>query len=65
MIANCVRSRMATEEEAPMMELKRSEEKTIKFTRLPATEPVEIRFQDLSFRASLGFRKGKLLPFYL
>lgn len=28
------------------------------FTRLPATEPVEIRFQDLQYRANLGFRKG-------
>ncbi|XP_014247464.1 ATP-binding cassette sub-family G member 4 [Cimex lectularius] len=28
------------------------------YTRLPATEPVEIRFQDLQYRASLGFRKG-------
>nr|BAN21250.1 ABC transporter [Riptortus pedestris] len=30
----------------------------IAFTRLPATEPVEIRFQDLQYRANLGFRKG-------
>lgn len=48
-------------EEELGMELKMAEEKTIAaptFTRLPATEPVEIRFQDLSFRASLGFRKG-------
>ncbi|CAH1408371.1 unnamed protein product [Nezara viridula] len=31
----------------------------VTFTRLPATEPVEIRFQDLQYRANLGFRKGK------
>lgn len=31
----------------------------VTFTRLPATEPVEIRFQDLQYRANLGFRKGE------
>ncbi|BES95032.1 ABC-2 type transporter [Nesidiocoris tenuis] len=30
----------------------------ITYTRLPATEPVEIRYQDLSYRANLGIGKG-------
>uniref|UniRef100_A0A0A9YMK9 ATP-binding cassette sub-family G member 4 n=2 Tax=Lygus hesperus TaxID=30085 RepID=A0A0A9YMK9_LYGHE len=32
--------------------------KPMTYTRLPATEPVEIRFQDLQYRANLGIGKG-------
>ncbi|XP_073989554.1 ATP-binding cassette subfamily G member 4 isoform X3 [Rhodnius prolixus] len=45
-------------ESTRMEELPMQIREQITFTRLPATEPVEIRFQDLQYRASLGFRKG-------
>nr|CAD7601470.1 unnamed protein product [Timema genevievae] len=32
----------------------------ISFTRLPMTKPVDIRFEDLGYTVSLGFRKGRV-----
>ena len=31
------------------------------FSRLPQTEPVDMQFENISYTASLGFRKGKAL----
>jgi hypothetical protein len=31
------------------------------FSRLPQREPVDMQFEDISYTASLGFRKGKAL----
>lgn len=37
---------------------------TTKFSRLPTIKPIDLKFQDLNYTVSQGFRKGKLFCCY-
>lgn len=52
--------REAAEAPAPAAPARVNGSPTITLSHLPKREPVEVKFQDLNYTVSLGFRKGEL-----